>query len=71
MIDWGLFKALPITEFLHQRWNKKGQGALFITKFIERFNFVSAWVGTELVKVRELKRRAKTMAHFFDIAAVS
>ena len=49
-------------------FKKKKKKAL--TRVIARFNAVSRWVATEIVRVEDLQQRVNVLAHFLDTMAV-
>jgi len=70
IIDYEKFQKIPPKEFLNQKWNKEGKekeapGIVSVTK---RFNKMSFWVTTLIVKVASLKTRAAMLKRFIEIA---
>ena len=53
-----------------QAWSKASLKAQApnILNLIDRFNQVSQWVGTEILREQRLKERAKVLRCFIDIA---
>jgi hypothetical protein len=73
LIEYSLYRAIKPQECLGQAWNKKttrDDKAKNIMMMIQRFNQVSHWVTSEIVKVPNLRDRAAVLARFIDIAAV-
>mmetsp|Transcript_1209 Transcript_1209/g.4340 ORF Transcript_1209/g.4340 Transcript_1209/m.4340 type:complete len:876 (-) Transcript_1209:1226-3853(-) len=68
-----LFSRIPLQEFLHQRWQKKGmeeKGANILAA-INQFNDFTNVFATAIVTQTDLKGRLKTLQHILDIAAES
>jgi len=64
-----IWQQIHPRECVKQRWSKGDKlGAPNIHKMINRFNLVSQWVTTEIVKVEELKPRAVMLNRFLFIA---
>ena len=55
---------------LNQNWSKKDRdvNAPNIVAVIKRFNLVSTWVATEIVKAEKLKDRIQLVKNFIKIA---
>jgi hypothetical protein len=74
LIEYGLYKKIMPQECLGQAWTKaatRNEKAPHIMAMISRFNHVSRWVATEIVKVENIKRRAEVLTHVINIAVVS
>ncbi len=71
-IDFQMFSAVRFDEFYHCAWSKKNceQNAPNLVRLIERFNKVSQWIQTSIVRVRDLKKRTAVLARFIHIAQV-
>ena len=71
-IDFQMFSAVRFNEFYHCAWSKKNceQNAPNLVRLIERFNKVSQWIQTSIVRVRDLKKRTAVLARFIHIAQV-
>jgi hypothetical protein len=70
---WGMFKAIPLREFLNQGWNKKQESQVIaphLSRSIAYFNLVSQWVGSVVVRGRTPTQRAALLERFIDIAVV-
>eukprot|EP01094_Clydonella_sp_ATCC50884_P016857 TRINITY_DN2846_c0_g1_i1.p1 TRINITY_DN2846_c0_g1~~TRINITY_DN2846_c0_g1_i1.p1 ORF type:complete len:1130 (-),score=536.32 TRINITY_DN2846_c0_g1_i1:96-3485(-) len=70
LIEYDLYKNIKPWECLNQSWAKKDKEtrAPNILAMIQRFNQVSNWVATEVVKVEQVKQRAKVLQHVIEIA---
>ena len=71
LLDYEVFKSIPIVEFLHQNWTSKQipPPAANLLLLIDRFNLTSSWVATELVKVTKDKAlRIRVLAHMIGVA---
>lgn len=70
LIEYDLYKNIKPWECLNQSWAKKDKEtrAPNILAMIQRFNQVSNWVATEVVKVESVKQRAKVLQHVIEIA---
>lgn len=79
VLDFKLWKSLPIKELTAQAWNHKGTTPA-VTTFIERFNDVSRffflwflilkmsyWVVTELVLCPNFKKRVTVLKRFINL----
>eukprot|EP01104_Vermistella_antarctica_P009701 TRINITY_DN2514_c0_g1_i4.p1 TRINITY_DN2514_c0_g1~~TRINITY_DN2514_c0_g1_i4.p1 ORF type:complete len:427 (+),score=135.88 TRINITY_DN2514_c0_g1_i4:380-1660(+) len=73
LMDFGVYSAIRPTELLNQAWAKPQlkHRAPNVTKMSIRFNHLSYWVATQIVKEVRLKDRAKVMTKFIRIAEVS
>lgn len=72
IIEYEMWKAIPINEFLHQSWTKTKETpppSRHLLALINRFNCISSWVATELVKVtKDKKLRVRILGHLILIA---
>ncbi|KAL6054788.1 Son of sevenless 1 [Balamuthia mandrillaris] len=71
LIEYNLYKSIKPQECLNQAWTKKATrdtNAANIMAMITRFNAVSRWVATEIVKAESLKLRIDTLTMFIQIA---
>jgi len=69
LIEHELFKAIQTQEMMKQRWIKEKKNRTpNIHKMINRFNEVSLWVASEIVRVEDLKTRAIVLNRFIFIA---
>jgi len=71
LIEFDLFKAIQPKELLNQCWNKKNKQELApnVVSMIKRFNDVSSWVTTEILKQADnLKNRTTMIEKFIQIA---
>ncbi|KAJ5071450.1 guanine nucleotide exchange factor [Anaeramoeba ignava] len=70
LFEMNLFQKIQPSEFLKKIWShktKKTQKAANLLKLITRFNNVSLWVTTEVVKVKSLNQRTLTLQRFISI----
>ena len=69
-----LFKKINPIEFLNQIWRKPTDEQDFLTPsldfFIKRFDKESYWAATEIVGVKDLKKRALVLNKFIRVAKV-
>jgi RasGEF domain len=67
-IEYNLFRVIKTEEFMHLRWQKKGkeENAPNMLRLIDRFNEVSRWVATMIVKSMDVKRRVQLMSLFIQ-----
>ncbi|EGC38273.1 hypothetical protein DICPUDRAFT_53443 [Dictyostelium purpureum] len=65
-----LFRKIGAKECLGQAWNKqdKEEKAPNIVNFIKRFNQVSSWVATEILRQEKLKDRVSYIKRFILLA---
>eukprot|EP01088_Endostelium_zonatum_P020160 TRINITY_DN728_c1_g2_i1.p1 TRINITY_DN728_c1_g2~~TRINITY_DN728_c1_g2_i1.p1 ORF type:complete len:1443 (-),score=436.88 TRINITY_DN728_c1_g2_i1:116-4444(-) len=71
MIEYNLFKSIKPWECLNQAWTKKttrDEKSPNIMAMIGRFNQVSRWVATEVVKEKILKQRTAVLDFFINVA---
>jgi len=70
LVEYNLYKKIKPWECLGQAWNteEKEQRAPNILAMIDRFNRVSNWVSTEVLKQSVLKKRIKMICKFIEIA---
>eukprot|EP01102_Stenamoeba_stenopodia_P022968 TRINITY_DN9768_c0_g3_i1.p1 TRINITY_DN9768_c0_g3~~TRINITY_DN9768_c0_g3_i1.p1 ORF type:complete len:1216 (+),score=300.44 TRINITY_DN9768_c0_g3_i1:210-3857(+) len=70
LIEYELFKAIKPWECLNQAWTKKTTPpkAPNILEMIARFNRVSEWCKTEIVRTENFKARTATIVRFIDLA---
>eukprot|EP01114_Cavostelium_apophysatum_P007694 TRINITY_DN1984_c0_g2_i1.p1 TRINITY_DN1984_c0_g2~~TRINITY_DN1984_c0_g2_i1.p1 ORF type:complete len:861 (-),score=245.93 TRINITY_DN1984_c0_g2_i1:206-2788(-) len=69
LIERDLFKAIQPHECNKQKWLKENKSLTpNIHKLINRFNQVSMWVASEVVKVEDLKLRAVILNRFIFVA---
>jgi hypothetical protein len=70
LIEQGLYRSIETKECLNQGWNKsdKDERSPHIVAMIKRFNHVSIWVATEIVKTEKLADRVSVMKKFIIIA---
>lgn len=70
ILEFQLFAAIEGRELLHQCWNgpDKETAAPNVTLTISRFNQMSGWITTLMVKVKEMKPRVALLKRFIDIA---
>jgi son of sevenless-like protein len=72
LIESSVYRAIMPFECLGQAWSKKNrlEAAPAIVSMIKRFNLVSTWVCTEVVKCEKLDKRVKMFKLFIRIAQV-
>src|SRR3990167_5926144 len=72
LIEYRLFAAINPSECVSQHWMSKNKEALApnILKMISRFNDVSNWVASEIVKCTDLGTRTQILKHVIEIAEV-
>ena len=72
LIEYRLFAAINPSECVAQNWMSKKKEILApnILKMISRFNEVSNWVASEIVKCTDLEQRTKVLKMVIDIAEV-
>lgn len=70
LIEYKLFAAINPSECVAQHWmsKKKEELAPNILKMISRFNDVSNWVASEIVKCTELAPRTAVLKMVIEIA---
>ncbi|KAF2075763.1 hypothetical protein CYY_002945 [Polysphondylium violaceum] len=70
IIESDLYRKIESKECLNQAWNKedKLEKSPNIVAFIKRFNQVSSWVATEIVRQEKLKDRVSYVKQFILIA---
>jgi hypothetical protein len=70
LIDYEYFAAIKPTELLNQAWNKPSLQSRCpnVMAAIERFNIVSKWVVSMIIKVENLRTRAKMFAKCLAIS---
>jgi len=69
-IDFQMFSAVRFSEFYHTAWMKKNceVDAPNLVRLIRRFDQMSQWIQTSIVRVRDLKKRAAVLSRFIHIA---
>ena len=72
MIQWRIFRRVKPNEMLFQAWQKhnKEQIAPNLTELAKRFDRVSFWVATMVVRGSTFKIQAKTIEKFIDVMHV-
>jgi len=70
LIDFDIFRKIEPKECLNSNWSKGNQKtkAPNIYKITQTFNTMSAWVGSTIVKLPDIKERAEAIEIFIDIA---
>lgn len=70
LIERNMFRAIREREFLNLNWKKEDQkrNSRHIVKMVERFNKVSYWVATRIVREVDLKRRTSLLKRFIILA---
>jgi len=62
LYDYKLMKNIHPIEYLNQIWgNKDNEDSPCLNFFISRFNLESYWAATEILSVKDLKKRIKTL----------
>lgn len=63
LIEQDLYRRIENKECLNQAWNKpdKEEKSPHIVAMIKRFNLVSVWVATEIVKTEKLADRVTVL----------
>ncbi len=72
LIEHNLYRTITPCECLRQRWTGKDKATLApnIIALIDRFNKVSRWCCSEIVREKDLKSRAVILNRFILIASV-
>ena len=72
LIEYGLFSAIKPSECVGQNWMSKRKEELApnILAMIHRFNFVSTWFSSEIVRCPDLAKRTQILKHILDVAEV-
>ncbi len=73
LMEFTLYRSIRPWECLGQAWTKKAsrdEKAPNIMAMIHRFNQVSRWVSTEILKHESLKKRTAVLERFIQIATV-
>lgn len=70
LIELGMFRSIREREFLNLNWKRTEhkRNARHIVKMVERFNKVSYWVATRIVRETDLKRRCSLLKRFIILA---
>jgi hypothetical protein len=70
LIELKMFKQIREREFLNLNWKRPDlkRNARHIVKMVERFNKVSYWVATRIVRESDLKRRCSILKRFIIMA---
>jgi hypothetical protein len=71
LIEHALYKSIKPQECLGQAWTKKAtrdEKAPNIMAMIQRFNTVSRWVTSEILRMENIKKRAEVLTKFIQIA---
>ena len=67
LLEFAKFQKITPKEMSHQAWSK-GKDAPNILDIISQFNEITYWVATEVVREKDLKKRASIITHFISIA---
>lgn len=72
LIEYRLYSAIKPSECVGQNWMSKRKEELApnILAMIHRFNFVSTWLSSEIVKCPDLQKRTQILKHVLDVAEV-
>ncbi|KAL6072419.1 Ras guanine nucleotide exchange factor, variant 2 [Balamuthia mandrillaris] len=70
LIELQMFRAIREREFLNLNWKKpeNKRNSRHVVKMVERFNKVSYWVATRIVRETDLKRRTSLVKRFIILA---
>eukprot|EP01088_Endostelium_zonatum_P014277 TRINITY_DN3065_c0_g1_i1.p1 TRINITY_DN3065_c0_g1~~TRINITY_DN3065_c0_g1_i1.p1 ORF type:complete len:564 (-),score=87.49 TRINITY_DN3065_c0_g1_i1:81-1772(-) len=70
LIELDMFKVIREREFLNLNWKKpeKKRHSKHIVKMVDRFNKVSFWVGTRIVREKDIKKRTSLLKRFIILA---
>lgn len=70
ILEYGLFASIELKELLNQAWDSetKETSAPNVTQTIRRFNQMSGWITSLIVKITPLKPRVALLKRFIDIA---
>ena len=70
LLDVPVFRAILPEELQSCAWNKKNKREVApnIVAFTRRFNHVSFWTVSEILKHEDVKSRVDTLAHFIKVA---
>eukprot|EP01113_Clastostelium_recurvatum_P049806 TRINITY_DN928_c0_g1_i4.p1 TRINITY_DN928_c0_g1~~TRINITY_DN928_c0_g1_i4.p1 ORF type:complete len:1284 (+),score=384.18 TRINITY_DN928_c0_g1_i4:97-3948(+) len=68
LLEYNLYKVIKPWECLMWNTKEKDKKSPNILNMIDRFNSVSRWVASEIVRVRNVKQRALVMGRFIEIA---
>jgi len=70
LIELAMFRSIREREFLNLNWKKTDhkRSARHIVNMVERFNKVSYWVATRIVRETDLKRRCSLLKRFIILA---
>lgn len=70
LIEYKLYQAIKPSECIDQNWMSKRKEELApnILKMISRFNYMSNWIQSEIVKCADLSQRAQILRHIIEVA---
>eukprot|EP01103_Thecamoeba_quadrilineata_P020459 TRINITY_DN878_c0_g1_i1.p1 TRINITY_DN878_c0_g1~~TRINITY_DN878_c0_g1_i1.p1 ORF type:complete len:566 (-),score=122.75 TRINITY_DN878_c0_g1_i1:70-1767(-) len=66
LVESSLFRLIPKDEFLNKGFNDP-KVAPNLHTMINRFNLATAWIGSEILSVQDLRRRTAVLAKFLKI----
>ncbi|KAL5034286.1 hypothetical protein RTP6_002140 [Batrachochytrium dendrobatidis] len=66
----GIFRSIQPIEFLNEIWSGDIDSSPSFKFFVERFDKESYWTATELVKVKDLKKRTLILKKFIQLIKV-
>ncbi|KAL2916590.1 hypothetical protein HK105_203702 [Polyrhizophydium stewartii] len=69
--NYGIFKNIHPIEFLNEIWNKDNDSSPSFKFFVERFDKESYWVATELVRIKDIKKRTVVLKKFIQLVKES
>lgn len=72
LIEFEMFSMIRTSEFFNQAWLKSDREirAPNITAITQRFNWMSLWIISSILKGEKSKVRAKTLSEFVNLAWV-
>jgi hypothetical protein len=72
LMEFVLYRNIKPWEFFNQAWTRKNKETTSanVLKMIKRFNEVSTWVSTEIVRTEKLKDRIAVLSKFLEVADV-
>ena len=69
LLEQGYYRAIQPKECLSQAWNTKKDQSPNICSMISRSNSIPLWIATEITAEKNLKKRAKIISYFLQLAA--
>ncbi|KAL6078080.1 Ras guanine nucleotide exchange factor, variant 2 [Balamuthia mandrillaris] len=70
VVEFAIFRAIQPVELLNQAWNKEKyhHRAPNVRSLIQLFNKVSRWISSSILREDKLKKRAKLMTKYLELA---